>query len=128
MAAAGKLSDLAHRLSEDSATLVRTEIELAKAELRERLSLLGVAAGLGVAAAMVALLALFAFVQSAIYGIATTLSLWLSALIVGILLVLIVALLAFLAKRAAEKGAPPVPEQAIAEARATAEQLKEVAR
>ena len=57
-------------------------------------------------------------------GIATAVSWWLALLIVTAGIVLVAALLAFLGVRAIKKGTPPVPEQALMEAKLTTEALK----
>jgi hypothetical protein len=124
-ATADRIQDLTQRLSEDSATLVRAEIELAKAEVRDKLRLLAVSAGLGAAAAVIAVLGAFALVQTAIFGLAEALPLWASALIVTVVLFVAAAGFAFAAKAFAKRGAPPVPQMAIDEAKATADQLRD---
>src|SRR3954470_16399909 len=99
MAAAEKLQDLVHRLSDDSSTLVRKEIELFKAELREKAQSFGKAAAFAAVAAAIAVLALFALVQAGIYGLGEALPLWASALIVTAILLLIAGVLGWLAAR-----------------------------
>jgi hypothetical protein len=126
MAAPDKLQDLVERLSDDTATLVRSEIELAKTEVREKLMALARAGGFGAVAAVVALLGAFALVECAIYSLGAVLPYWASSLIVTLVLFLTAGLLALAAVKLAKRGAPPVPDQAVAEAKAAAEQLREV--
>ena len=57
-------------------------------------------------------------------GIATAVAWWLALLIVTVGILLVAGLLASLGRRAIKKGTPPVPEQAIAEAKLTTEALK----
>ena len=57
-------------------------------------------------------------------GLATTLDTWLALLIVTVMLLVIVAVLGLLGLSRIRKGTPPVPEQAIAEAKLTSEALK----
>jgi len=57
-------------------------------------------------------------------GIATALPWWAALLIVTFGILLVAALLGFLGVRAIKKGTPPVPEQALAEAKLTTEALK----
>src|SRR5206468_3219799 len=118
MAAAEKIQDLVHRLSEDSSTLVRSEIELAKAEVREKLQALARAGAFGAVAAVIALLGAFALVQFFIYALGGVLPYWASSLIVAVAMLAVAGLLGLLALRSAKRGAPPVPEQAVAEAKA----------
>jgi hypothetical protein len=127
-ATADRIQDLTQRLSEDSATLVRAEIELAKAEIRDRLRLLAVAGGMGGAAAVCGLMGAFALMLTLIYAIALALPLWASALIVTGIMFVVAAGFAFAAKMFAKRGAPPVPQMAIDEAKATADQLRDEVR
>jgi threonine/homoserine/homoserine lactone efflux protein len=124
MAVTDRIQGLVHRLSEDSTALVRSEIELAKSEVRQGVMTMGRAAAFGVVAGMLGLLALFAFVQAGIYGLAHAVALWLSALIVGGAVLLLAAIVGLIAARSA-KRAKPVPTQAVTEAKVTAESIRE---
>jgi positive regulator of sigma E activity len=118
------LGDAAKEVAERASALVRLEIELAKLEVGRKVSSLGIGVGLGIGAAVVALYAvgfLFATIAAAL---ATVMPTWLALLIVFLFLVLVTAVLGLLAKSRVEKGTPPVPEQAIAEAKLTSEVLK----
>ena len=57
-------------------------------------------------------------------GLNETLSLWLSLLIVAVVVLLIALVLVLLARRFARAASPPVPSQAVDEARRTADTLK----
>jgi membrane protein implicated in regulation of membrane protease activity len=57
-------------------------------------------------------------------GIATALPWWAALLIVTVGIVLVAGILGWLGMRAIKKGSPPVPEQALAEAKLTTEALK----
>jgi len=63
-------------------------------------------------------------IGAAVAGIATATSTWLALLIVTGGLILLAGLLGMLALRSLKKGTPPVPEQALREARLTTEALK----
>ena len=91
--------------------------------VRELLSL-GVGIGLLVTAAVFGLFVLGFGLAAAAAGIATVLPAWAALLIVTGGLVGLAALLGLLGIARLRKGAPPVPEQAIAEARKTAEALR----
>src|SRR6185312_290429 len=109
-------------VSERASSLVRLELELAALELKRKAASLGVGIGLAVTAAVLLVFGLgFATIAA---GIATAVAWWLALLIVTVGIVLVAALLAFLGVRAIKKGTPPVPEQALAEAKLTTEALK----
>jgi hypothetical protein len=109
--------------SREMSTLVRSEIDLAKAEVTGGLKIAGKGAGLLGGAAFVALLGLiFLF-----HTLAHVLDIWLplsaSYAIVTALLFLIAAVFGLLGKKALTK-AKPKPEQAIAEAEKTLAAVK----
>ena len=97
---------------------------LALLELKQKAAALAVGIGLGVGAALFALFALgFAFATAAA-ALATVLATWLALLIVTGALLLLAGTLALLALRSIKSGVPPVPEQAIEEAKRTSEAVK----
>ncbi len=91
---AALLSDLAGETS----TLVRQEIALFKAELNEKLGQIGVGAGALGAGAIIAFSGWLALVAAAILGLSHILAPWLSALIIGILVIALGAGLALFGK------------------------------
>jgi uncharacterized membrane protein YqjE len=113
------------RLTEDSARLVRSEIELAKAEVTSQVAAFAKVAVFGVIAGAIAALSIFAFMLAAIFGLGTQFSLWLSALIVGGVMVLLAAIFGLLAMRVMKRAKAPVPRVAIQEAKAVADDLRE---
>jgi hypothetical protein len=115
----------AKEVAEHASSLVRLELELAALELKRKVSSLGFGIGFAVAAALVALYAIgFAFATLAA-ALATFLDTWLALLIVTGLLVALSGILGLLAVGRIKRGSPPVPEQAIQEAKRTTEALKE---
>lgn len=107
------LGELFGRLSEQTSRLVHAEIELAKAELKAKLTKMGIGAGLLVVAGVLALYALDKLFDAAALGLAEALSPWLAFLLVGVALLLIVGGLAFAGIKALQAGTPPSPERAI---------------
>ena len=100
-------------------TLVQLNLELAKLEGKQKVTALGVAGGLGVAAAVLVVYGIgFAFATAAA-GLSEAFPLWLSLLIVTAIILLVAAILGFLAVRSARKAVPPRPEVAIEEAERT---------
>jgi membrane protein implicated in regulation of membrane protease activity len=111
-------------VAEHAREFVRLEIELATAELKKKAAALGTGLGLMVGAAVLAFLALTFGLLAAAAGLATTLPVWASLLIVCGALVLITAILVFVGYRMLQKGTKPMPEQAVEEARLTGEALR----
>ncbi|HEY2309675.1 MAG TPA: phage holin family protein [Gaiellaceae bacterium] len=118
------LSGATRRVAEHAREFVRLEIELATAELKKKAAALGTGLGLMAGAAVLAFLALTFGLLAAAAGLATTLSVWASLLIVCGGLVLITAILVFVGYRLLQKGAKPMPEQAVEEARLAGEALR----
>jgi hypothetical protein len=91
---AALLSDLAGETS----TLVRQEIALFKAELNEKLGRMGVGAGALAAGGVIAFSGWLALLAAAILGLSHVLAPWLSALIIGVLVIALGAGLALFGK------------------------------
>ena len=79
--------------------LIRQEVTLATAEISEKVGRLGAGAGLVAAGALLAYAALLCFLAAAVLALGKVVSLWLAALIVGAVVVLIGAGLAWYGKR-----------------------------
>lgn len=109
---------------EHGRALVRLEGELATIELRRKAASLGAGAALIVAAAVLSLFVVGFALATIAAALATFLPTWLALLLVT-LGVLVIALGAGLAGRAlVRRGIPPVPEQALEEAKTTRLQLQ----
>jgi hypothetical protein len=120
----GGVGVAAKQVAEHASGLARLELELAALELKRKVKSLGIGIGLGIGALLFVLYALgfgFATVAAAL---ATVMSTWLALLITTGGLLAIAALLGVLALGRIRKGTPPVPEQAIEEAKRTSEALK----
>lgn len=114
----------AKNVAEHASALARLELELALIELKRKLVALGLGIGLLVGAAVMGLF-FVGFVYATIAAaLATFLPAWLALLVVTVFLLLKVGVLAILGLRSVKKGSPPLPEQAIAEAKLTTEALK----
>jgi hypothetical protein len=111
-------------VSERVSTIVRLELELAAMEVKRKAVALGVGIGLAIGAAIFLVFMLgFAFATIAA-GLATAVSTWLALLITTGILLLLATILGILAAVKINQGTPPVPEQAIREAKLTTEALK----
>ena len=105
-------------------SLVQLNLELAKLEGKQKATAVGIAGGLGAVAVVLLVYAIgFAFAAIAA-GLSEALSLWLSLLIVAGILLLVAAIVGFLAVRFARKASPPTPSQALEEAARTVETLQ----
>lgn len=105
----------------DAQTLVRDEIALAKAELKESAKRVASSSGLFIGAVVLLAYAFMLLLFAAVYGIAEGLPLWAAFLIVGGALVLIAA--GLVALGVAQAKGIRGPERAIAEAQKTKDAL-----
>jgi uncharacterized membrane protein YqjE len=114
----------AKQVAEHASSLARLELELAALELKKKAANFGTGIGLGLGGALFAVFTLgFAFATIAA-GLATTVSTWLALLITTGILLVLTAVLAGVGVLLIRKSTPPLPEQAIEEARRTTEALK----
>jgi Putative Actinobacterial Holin-X, holin superfamily III len=111
-------------VTEHASTWFRLERELAVLELKRKVTALGIGLVLLVATALVGLYAI-GFVFATIAAVlATFLPTWLALLIVTATLLVLTAVLGLIGVNRIKHGTPPVPEQAIEEAKRTTTALK----
>jgi uncharacterized membrane protein YqjE len=120
------VGELVFDVSERASTLVREEIELAKTEVSEKVAKLLRGSVVGIAAGVFAFLALILVME----GIAWLLNeevfdgkVWPGFFVEAAAFLLIAALAGLIAYKAVKAGSPPLPEQAIEEAKLTKEML-----
>jgi hypothetical protein len=118
------LGGAAKHVADKASSIVRLELALAAAELKKKLLALGLGIALLVGAALFGVFALAFGLATIAAALATVVSTWLALLIVTGGLFVLVGLLAVLGIGRISRGTPPVPEQAIAEAKLTTEALK----
>jgi hypothetical protein len=118
------LGGAAKLVAEKASTIARLELELASLELKKKIAALGVGIGLGLGAAVVGVYAIGFVFATIAAGLAEFMPMWLALLIVAVGLLLLTGILALLAIRSIKRGTPPVPQQAIDEAKLTTQALK----
>jgi putative superfamily III holin-X len=120
----GGVGGAAKTVAEHASAIARLEVELATLELKSKVTALGIGIGMGVGAGIFALYGLWFVFATIAAALATFLSTWLSLLIVTVLLFVLAAVFGLIARARIRKGTPPVPEQAIEEAKLTTEAIK----
>jgi MFS family permease len=118
------VAELVRQLADQTTTLVRQEIELAKAEMTAKGKQVGIGAGAFGAAGLVGLYAVGAITACLILALSTAVAGWLAALIVGVLYAAVAGVLALVGKKKTQAGAPPVPERAISSTKEDVEWAK----
>jgi membrane protein implicated in regulation of membrane protease activity len=118
------LGAAARRVAGHASALARLELELARLQLKQKVVLLGLGAGLLIGAGVLGLFLVGFGLAALAAGLATVVPVWAALLTVTGALALLVGLLAALGLSRLKKGTPPVPTQAIDEARKTVEALR----
>ena len=106
---------------EKTQILVREEIELAKAEVTDKVTKLIKGAVVGIVAGVFAINGLFLLLHAASWGAfdavgGTSDNFWLGFLIIAVLLFLLGGIAGLIASRLIKKGSPPKPQMALEEA------------
>lgn len=107
------IGEIVKRLSQETSTLVRQEMDLAKAEMAAKARQAGMGAGLIGGALVLALAAVGALVAFLILLLAEGLADWGAALIVAGALLVLAAVLALVGRKKLRQATPPVPEQTV---------------
>ena len=122
------LGEIVAEVSEKASLLVRQEIELAKAEVTDKVTKLARGAAMGAAAGVFLIFGVtmmfhfFAWFVNDLFDWANLV--WPGYGIVTLVLFILAGLAAFIAARLFKKGAPPTPDMAIEEARRTRAELE----
>jgi uncharacterized membrane protein YqjE len=122
------VGELVQRASQQLTELVRAEMRLAQAEMKEKGKRYGKGGGLFGGAGLIGFLMLQALVATAIAALAIPLPVWAAALIVTAVLGVIAAVMALVGKREVAQAAPPAPEQTIENVKADVAEIKESAK
>jgi hypothetical protein len=120
----GGVGAAAKQVAEHASSIAKLELELAAFELKKKVAALGIGLGLAVGAGLFGFFMLAFALATVAAVLATFLSTWLALLIVTGGLALLAGILLVVALSAFKRGTPPVPKQAIAEAKLTTEAIK----
>jgi uncharacterized membrane protein YqjE len=120
--------ELVGRLAGQVSELVRGELELARTELAEKGRRAGAGAGLAGAGGVVALYGLGALVAAAVAALALVWPVWLSALVVGVVVVAVGGALALAGRSQLRRSTPAAPEHAVQSVRDDVTAVREAVR
>jgi uncharacterized membrane protein YqjE len=104
------VGDLLKRLSQETSTLVRQEMALARAEITEQGKRAGTGAGMLGGAGVAGLLTLGALTATVIGVLDTAMAFWLAALIVTVIWGAIAGVLALQGRNKIKEATPPAPQ------------------
>lgn len=122
------IADLLKQLSDQTATLVRQELDLAKAELTAKGKKAALGAGMFGGAGTFGLYAIGALTACLILALSTAMDGWLAALVVAVVYGAIAGVLALTGKKNVQEGVPPVPEQTVESVKEDLESTKQRAK
>jgi uncharacterized membrane protein YqjE len=105
------IGELLKQLSQETTTLVRQELDLAKAEMAQKGKQAGLGAGMFGGAGVSALLGLGALTAAVIAALDIAMPLWLAALIVAVIWLAVAGVLGLTGKTKVQQATPPLPEQ-----------------
>jgi hypothetical protein len=120
----GGVGAAAKHVAEHASSIARLELQLALLEVKEKVAKLGLGIGLLVGAALFGLFLLMFLLAAGAAALTLVLPVWAALLVSAGAMLLIAAILGLAGATAVAKGSPPVPEQAIEEAKLTTEALR----
>jgi uncharacterized membrane protein YqjE len=105
--------ELVKELSQQTSTLIRQELDLAKAELTEKAKVAGSGAGMFGGAGTLGLLALGTLTACIVLLLAKAMDTWVAALIVTAVYAAAAAVLGLAGRDRVKEGMPPAPEKTV---------------
>jgi MFS family permease len=122
---AAPTGDLVKQMTEQVSRLIRDELKLAEIEMTRKGARAGRGIGIFGGSGVIALYAVGCLLAAAIAGIATAVSVWLAALIVGVVLLGVAGIGALAGRSQLKKATPAMPEETVQSVKADVEEIKE---
>jgi uncharacterized membrane protein YqjE len=117
--------ELVKQLSEQVSVLVRDELRLAQLEMTRKGKQAGLGAGLMGGGGLIALYGVGCLIACAIIAISGALAAWLSALIVGAVLLAVASVMTLMGKGRMRRATPPMPAEAVGSVKEDVAEIKE---
>jgi Flp pilus assembly protein TadB len=121
-------AELVKTAAEQISRLVRDELRLAQAEITQKGKHAGMGAGLFGAGGLVALYGVAALLTAVVLLLAYVMPAWLAAVIVGVVLLGVAAILALVGKKQVQQATPVVPEESVSSVKADVAAVAEAVR
>lgn len=119
------LGQLAAQLSEQTSRLVRDEMRLAQAELKQKGKHAGIGIGMFSGAGLLAFFGAATLVATAVLALALVLPAWAAALVVAVLLFVAAGVLGLVGKKEVDAATPAKPERTAASVQRDVNEIKE---
>lgn len=120
----GGVGSAAKHVAEHASSIARLEVQLALLEVKQKAAKLGIGIGMLAGAALFGLFLLMFLLAAAAAALTLVMPVWAALLVMAGVTLLVAGALAGIGAGLVRKGTPPVPEQAIEEAKLTTEALK----
>lgn len=120
----GGVGSAAKHVAEHASSIARLEVELALLEVKQKAAKLGIGIGMLAGAALFGLFLLMFLLAAAAAALTLVLPVWAALLVMAGVILLVAGALAGIGAGLVRKGTPPMPEQAIEEAKLTTEALR----
>lgn len=120
----GGVGSAAKHVAEHASSIARLEVQLALLEVKQKAAKLGIGIGMLAGAALFGLFLLMFLLAAAAAALTLVLPVWAALLVMAGAILLVAGALAGIGAGLVRKGTPPVPEQAIEEAKLTTEALR----
>jgi Flp pilus assembly protein TadB len=120
--------ELVKLLTEQVSVLVRDELKLAQLEMTHKGKEAGSGIGMMGGGGLIALYGVACLIACAVIAISHAIAAWLAALIVGVALLVIAAIVAAVGRRRMRRASPAIPTEAVDSIKTDVEQIKERAR
>lgn len=120
----GGVGSAAKHVAEHASSIARLEVQLALLEVKQKAAKLGIGIGMLAGAALFGLFLLMFLLAAAAAALTLVMPVWAALLVMAGVILLVAGALAGIGAGLVRKGTPPVPEQAIEEAKLTTEALR----
>jgi len=119
--------DLVKQVTEQVSLLMRDELKLAQLEMTGKAKQAGTGMGMIGGGALIALYGVACLIACVIIAISHSLQAWLSALIIGVALLVVAAIVSAIGRNKMRQGSPPMPTEAVESVKTDVQAIKEKA-
>jgi Flp pilus assembly protein TadB len=117
--------ELVKLLTEQVSVLVRDELKLAQLEMTRKGKEAGSGAGMMGGGGLIALYGVACLIACAVIALSHVIAVWLSALIIGVALLVVAAIVAAVGRSRMRRASPAMPTEAVDSIKTDVEQIKE---
>jgi Flp pilus assembly protein TadB len=117
--------DLVKAVTEQVSVLMRDELKLAQLEVTGKARQAGKGMGMMGGGALIALYGVACLIACVIIAISHSLQAWLSALIIGVALLVVAAIVTAIGRNKMRQGTPPMPTEAVESVKTDVQEVRE---